>query len=74
MNKPETLQQKVGQRIRALRTENTGLSQEKFAISIGMDRTYYSAIELGKHSVTITNLEKITKGLGVSLKDLFDGF
>ena len=38
---------KFGQRIRELR-QKTGLSQEKFALMIGMDRTYFSSVESGK--------------------------
>lgn len=62
---------KLGQRIRELR-QQTGLSQEKFALLIGMDRTYFASVELGKRNVAIINLEKIAKGLGVSLSELFN--
>lgn len=61
---------RLGQRIRELR-QQTGLSQEKFALSIGMDRTYFASVELGKRNISIANLEKISTGLGVSLSDLF---
>ena len=60
---------KLGNHIKELR-KKLGLSQEKFALSIGIDRTYYSAIESGKHNVTIQNLYKIAKGLNVTLSDL----
>jgi len=66
-----SIQKKIGKRIRELRHEKTGLSQEKFAYKIGMDRTYFSAIELGRHSVTVTILAKIAEGLGVTLEELF---
>ncbi len=61
---------KIGTRIRELRAE-TGLSQEKFAQKIGMDRTYFASVELGKRNISIINLEKIAKGLGISLSELF---
>ena len=61
-----------GDRIKELRTAK-GLSQEKFAISIGMDRTYYSSIESGKRNVSLQNIKKIADGLGVSMADLFCG-
>lgn len=64
--------EKVGNRIRELRKE-TGLSQEKFAAKIGMDRTYFASVELGKRNISIVNLEKIAEGLNVSLGKLFDG-
>lgn len=48
----------------------TGLSQEKFALIIGMDRTYFASVELGKRNIAIVNLEKIANGLSVPLSDL----
>ena len=61
---------KIGNRIRELRTQ-TGLSQEKFAQKIGMDRTYFASVELGKRNISIVNIEKIAHGLNVSLSELF---
>lgn len=61
---------RIGNRIRELRTQ-TGLSQEKFAKKIGMDRTYFASVELGKRNISIVNIEKIADGLNVSLSDLF---
>ncbi len=62
--------EKIGVRIREIRKE-TGLSQEKFAAKIGMDRTYFASVELGRRNISIINLEKIADGLGVSLSELF---
>lgn len=62
---------KIGNRIRELRTQ-TGLSQEKFAQKIGMDRTYFASVELGKRNISIVNIEKIANGLNVSLSELFE--
>lgn len=62
---------KIGNRIRELRTQ-TGLSQEKFAQKIGMDRTYFASVELGKRNISIVNIEKIANGLEISLSELFD--
>ena len=62
--------QKIGARIRELRTQ-LGISQEKFATKIGMDRTYFASVELGKRNISIVNIEKIANGLGVSLSELF---
>lgn len=63
---------KIGNRIRELRTK-TGLSQEKFAAKIEMDRTYFASVELGKRNIAVVNLEKIAKGLDVTLSELFEG-
>ena len=60
----------LGLRIRELR-KLTGLSQEKFAIKIGMDRTYFASVEAGKRNISIVNIKKIADGLKVSLSELF---
>jgi transcriptional regulator with XRE-family HTH domain len=62
--------EELGNRIKQLRSKS-GLSQEKFALKIGMDRTYYSSVENGKRNIAIINLKKIADGLEISLSDLF---
>ncbi len=62
----------LGERIREFRSK-TGLSQEKFALSIGMDRTYFASVEAGRRNISICNIKKIADGLGVSLSELFAG-
>ena len=52
---------KFGRRVRELRQE-TGLSQEKFALKIGMDRTYFASVETGKRNVSLMNIKKIADG------------
>ena len=66
------IKERLGIRIRELRLQ-TGLSQEKFALKIGMDRTYFASVETGKRNIAIVNLEKIANGLEVSLSELFKG-
>ena len=61
----------LGERIKELRGK-TGLSQEKFALSIGMDRTYLASVEAGRRNISICNIKKIADGLGVSLSELFE--
>lgn len=50
--------------------EEMNISQEKFALSIGMDRTYYSSVEAGKRNVSIQNIKKIADGFGISISEL----
>ena len=64
------IKEKIGNRIRELRSR-TGLSQEKFAQKIGMDRTYFASVELGKRNISIVNIEKIANGLDVTLSEFF---
>ncbi|MBO4326195.1 MAG: helix-turn-helix transcriptional regulator [Clostridia bacterium] len=63
----------LGQRIKELRVSKTGLSQEKLALKIGMDRTYYASVEAGRRNISIVNIKKIADGLGVTLAQLFEG-
>lgn len=48
-----------------------GLSQEAFADNAGLHRTYISAVECGKRSVSLDNIEKIAIALGVPAYRLF---
>ena len=62
--------EQLGHRIKELRNA-TGLSQERFALQIEMDRTYFASVEAGRRNISICNIKKIADGLGVSLSDLF---
>lgn len=64
------MQKKFGIAIKKLR-EESGLSQEKFALSIGMDRTYYASVEAGKRNISLQNICKIADGFGITVSALF---
>ena len=64
------IREQLGQRIKELRNA-TGLSQERFALQIGMDRTYFASVEAGRRNISICNIKKIADGLGISLSGLF---
>ncbi len=66
------IKEQLGQRIKYLRNEK-GISQEKFALSIDMDRSYYASVESGKRNISITNIHKIANGLDITLEELFKG-
>ncbi len=63
---------KFAKRIRELRVK-AGYSQERFALEINMDRTYYSSVEAGRRNISLRNIQKIANGLGVTLEELFRG-
>lgn len=65
------IQKTIGLRIRELRNK-TGLSQEKFALKIEMDRTYLASVESGRRNISIVNLEKIIKGLNITFSEFFE--
>jgi transcriptional regulator with XRE-family HTH domain len=60
----------VGKKIRSIR-EGRKISQEKFALQAGIDRTYYASVERGYRNVAVKNLVKIAYHLEVELGDLF---
>jgi transcriptional regulator with XRE-family HTH domain len=64
------IQKKFGLAIKKLR-EDTGLSQEKFALSIGMDRTYYASVEAGKRNISLQNICKIAEKFNIPVSALF---
>lgn len=66
------IKEKFGNRVKSLRKER-GLSQEKFALLIDMDRTYFASVESGKRNISLENILKISKGLNISLEELFRG-
>ena len=63
-------EEKVSKLIKESR-KKLNLTQEKFAQKIGMDRTYFASVELGKRNISIVNIEKIANGLDVSLSEFF---
>lgn len=66
------ISESFGLRCKALREEK-GISQEKFALLIEMDRTYYSSVENGKRNISLKNIEKIAKGFGLTVSELLNG-
>lgn len=66
------ISKQLGERIKILR-KKTGLSQEKFALKIDMDRTYFATVESGKRNISLANIEKIANGLNVTISELFEG-
>ncbi len=65
------IRKKIGQRIKKLR-KNAGVSQMKLADLAELDRTYITSVENGKRNISIINIEKIVKALGLTLKDFFN--
>ncbi len=68
----EETKQKIGARIRQLRTEK-GISQETFANQNGLDRTQVSRIERGLNNIELLSLVSFIRALDISLKDFFAG-
>jgi len=63
--------QHFGLRIKTLRQER-GLSQEKLAEIADLHRTYINLVESGKRNISLKNIYRLSKALGVSVKELFE--
>lgn len=64
------LQSSFGLAVKQIRND-LGISQEKFALSINMDRTYFASVEAGKRNISIQNIKKIADGFNISIEELF---
>lgn len=60
----------LGQRIRALRTED--FSQEDFAAEVDVFRSHMSLIEQGQVDLRLSTVYRIARGLGLSVSELLD--
>jgi transcriptional regulator with XRE-family HTH domain len=69
MSKKNILQ-RIGDNVRAIR-KLKGLSQEELSYRADLHRTYIGMIERAEKNITVTNVEKIAKALGVEIADLF---
>lgn len=65
------IQNKIGLRLKELRLKK-GISQEKIAFEIGLDRTYITSVERGKRNISIKTLEKFWHYFGLTPKEFFD--
>lgn len=59
-----------GDNVRKYR-KKLGVSQEEFADRAGLHRTYISAIECYKRSISLENIEKVANALGIETYKLF---
>ena len=47
------------------------MSQEEFADMCGLDRSYVGGVERGERNISLENIGRIAKALGISLSELF---
>lgn len=59
-----------GAKVRHLRQQK-GLSQEALAFACDLDRTYIGGVERGERNISLVNIHKIARALGVPAKELF---
>ena len=71
MSVPSKVLHQFAKRLREMRLAK-GISQEKLGALAGVHRTYIGMLERAEKNITLANMEKIAKGLGVRLRDLID--
>ena len=59
-----------GANVKKYRTQ-IGLSQEAFAEKCGLHRTYISAVECYRRSISLENIQRIADALGIETYKLF---
>ncbi len=64
---------KFGQKVREESIKQK-ISQEELAERAGVHRTYIGMIERAEKNITLENIEKIAKALGLKLGSLFKDF
>lgn len=67
---PLDIRIRFGRAIRRVREEQK-INQEEAAERCGLHRTYYSGVERGLRNISLVNIERISKGLRISLPQLF---
>jgi len=65
------LRKRFGARLRTLRRE-AGLSQESLASNSGISVDFLSLVERGINAPSFKNIEKLSRALGVPIRELFD--
>ena len=68
MNKIEI---KFVQRVKELRLKQN-ISQEELAFRCGLSKNYISDVERGTRNISLKSIEKISDGLAIGIKELFE--
>lgn len=63
---------RFGAKVRRLR-EGTGASQEALAEACGLHRTYIGSVERGERNITLKNILRLSKALGLPPEELIRG-
>lgn len=61
---PDELRETLARKIRLLRAQK-GISQETLAFESGVNRTYVSDVERGLRNISLDNISRLSKALGV---------
>ena len=64
--------EKFGEKVRDERIKQH-LTQEELAEKAGVHRTYIGMIERAEKNITLENINKIAKALGIKINKIFEG-
>lgn len=64
------IRNKIGLRIKHLRRD-ANITQERFALMTGINRSYLADIEKGNRNFGFDTLERIISGFGISYSEFF---
>lgn len=64
-----TLRQLFARNVRVVRV-NAGISQERLADEVQLDRTFIGSLERGERNISIDNVERIAKVIGYPAHEL----
>ena len=67
-----SIKENVGLRLKELRMKR-GISQERLALEVGLDRTYIASVENGRRNISIINLEKLWTYFELTPEEFFKG-
>jgi transcriptional regulator with XRE-family HTH domain len=68
---PSPLRGILARNLRAIRAR-IGWSQERLAAAAELNRTYVSAVERGEQNISIDNIYKLSRALGIDAQHLLD--
>ena len=71
MNEMDKIEMRFGQRVKELRLKQN-ISQEELAFRCGLSKNYISDVERGTRNISLKSIEKISDGLAVRIKELFE--
>ena len=66
------IRNKIGFRIKELRKQH-GLTQDRFALMTGINRSYLADIEKGNRNFGFDTLVKIVRRFGITFSEFFKG-
>lgn len=66
------MKKEFGSRVKTLR-EQAGLSTNKFALMVGLSKSFVIQIEHGRRNISLDTIERIAAGLNMTVSELFEG-